>query len=38
MSLVLMLGTMYLSTFDMTFGLTSKDSLFLNHVIILGNI
>ena len=25
-----------LSTFDMTFGLTSKDSLLLNHVIILG--
>ena len=26
----------YLSTFDMTFGLTSKDSLLLNHEIILG--
>ena len=26
----------YLSTFDITFGLTSKDSLLLNHVIILG--
>jgi len=26
----------YLSTFDIAFGLTSKDSLLLNHVIILG--
>ena len=26
----------YLSTFDIAFGLTSKDSLSLNHVIILG--
>ena len=26
----------YLSTFDMTVDLTSKDSLLLNHVIILG--
>jgi len=26
----------YLSTFDITIGLTSKDSLLLNHVTILG--